>query len=174
MSSELENNNYDLNQIVVRPLYFGLMSNILIPMALLLVCYYINVHYSRDNIIGDLANSLFYTFVVMALGQAAFALWWRSQKLRQPMVRRKETFEEDIPAGLLRTCRPVFLIIAAISVYGYLYYFLTGRFTEMVVFVFFSFIVFQLVRPRHGLVRKVIAQQRELVQQGRFRTHHLT
>lgn len=168
MNGELDNNDYDLNQIIVKPLYFGLVSNILIPMALLLVCYYIHNHYGRDNKVGDLANQLFYTFGVLALFQAVFALWWRGQRLRQPMVRRKETFEEDMIGGLLCACRPVFVIIAAISAYGYLYFFLTGRFTETVVFVFFSFVVFQLVRPRHGLARKLITQQRRLVEHGQF------
>jgi len=170
MNDKLDNNDYDLNQIIVRPLYFGLVSNILIPMALLLVCYYLHVHYGRDNKVGELANQLFFIFAALALFHAVFALWWRSKRLRQPMVRRKETFEQDVTSGLLSACRPVFVIIAAISVYGFLYFFLTGRFTEMVVFVFISFVVFQLVRPRYGFARKMIAQQQKLIKQGQFRS----
>ncbi len=161
-----ENNSYDLSQLIIRPLYFGLVVNILIPAAGLLICHYIDSNYGRDNVIGDMANPLFYIFVALALLQAVFSLWWRAKRLRRPMVRTKETFEQEMVTSLLRACRPVFIVIAAISAYGYLYFFLTGRFTETVVFIFFSFIVFQLVRPRHGFARKLVARQEKLIEQG--------
>jgi small-conductance mechanosensitive channel len=166
MDSASNNSDYDLNQVIVKPIYFGLVTNILIPMLLFLVCYYIQSHGGRGNAAGDFANALFFLFAALALLQAAFALWWRKRRLQWPMVKGSETFEEDIAGGLLRACRPVFVVIAALTLYGYLYFFLTGRFTETVVFVFFSFIVFQLVRPRHSLARKLIALQRKLVEQG--------
>lgn len=161
-----ENNSYDLSQLIIKPLYFGLVVNILIPAAGLLICHYIDSNYGRGNVIGDLANPLFFIFVALALLQAAFSLWWRAKRLRRPMVRTKETFEQEMVTGLLRACRPVFVVIAALSAYGYLYFFLTGRFTETVVFIFFSFIVFQLVRPRHGFARKLVARQKKLLEQG--------
>ncbi|MFQ6008906.1 MAG: hypothetical protein ACE5K8_08165 [Candidatus Zixiibacteriota bacterium] len=166
MDSALDNSDFDLNRIIVKPIYFGLVTNILIPMVLFLVCYYIQTHGGRGNAVGGFANTLFFLFAALALLQAAFALWWRRRRLQWPMVKESETFEEDIASGLLWACRPVFVVIAAITLYGYLYFFLTGRFTEMVVFVFFSFIVFQLVRPRHSLARKLIALQRKLVTRG--------
>ena len=166
MTRNEENNNYDLSQLIIKPLYFGLVVNILIPAAGLLICHYIDSNYGRDNVIGDLANPLFYIFVALALLQAVFALWWRAKRLRRPMVRTEETFEQEMVTGLLCACRPVFVVIAAISAYGYLYFFLTGRFTETVVFIFFSFIVFQLVRPRHGFARKLITRQKRLLEQG--------
>ncbi|MCK4858269.1 MAG: hypothetical protein KAT58_09895 [candidate division Zixibacteria bacterium] len=161
-----ENNSYDLSQLIIRPLYFGLVVNILIPAAGLLICHYVDSNYGRGNVIGDLANPLFFIFVALALLQAVFSLWWRTKRLRRPMVRTIETFEQEMVTGLLRACRPVFIVIAALSAYGYLYFFLTGRFTETVVFIFFSFIVFQLVRPRHGFARKLVARQKKLIEQG--------
>jgi small-conductance mechanosensitive channel len=161
-----ENNSYNLSRLIIRPLYFGLVVNILIPAAGLLICHYIDSNYGWDNVIGNLANALFFIFIALALLQAVFSLWWRAKRLRRPMVRTKETFEQEMVTGLLRACRPVFIVIAAISVYGYLYFFLTGRFTETVVFIFFSFIVFQLVRPRHGFARKLVARQKGLLEQG--------
>jgi len=160
-----KNDNYDLNQIIVRPLYFGLVANVLIPMAGLFVCYYVNNNYGYDNIVGDLANPLFYIFGVLALLHGALTLWWRTKRLNRPMTTTVETFEKDIAAGFLRLTKPVFIVIAAISIYGYLYFFLTGRFRETAAFVFLSFIVFQLVRPRQALARKVIARQKELLGQ---------
>ena len=135
-----DNSGYDLSQLIVRPLYFGLVVNILIPAAGLLICHYIESNYGRNNVIGDLANTLFYIFAALALLQAVFALWWRTKRLDRPMARTKETFEQEIISGLLGACRPVFIVIATISIYGYLYHFLTGRFTATVVSIFFSFI----------------------------------
>jgi len=165
MTRDMENDRYDLNRILIKPLYFGLVSNILIPMAGLLVCYYIHNNYGRGNTIGDFDNMLFFIFAILALLQAGFALWWRAKRLQPPMVRSMETFENDLATGLLHSIRPVFIVIAAISIYGYLYFFLTGRFTETVAFIFFSFVVFQIVRPRHGFARKVIARQKEILKQ---------
>jgi hypothetical protein len=169
MRGKWDDDAYDLNRMIVRPIYFGLVVNILMPMALFLVCYYIQTHGGRQNAVGDSAGALFYLFVVLALLQGGFALWWRRKRLALPMIRCADTFEEDVGGRLLWACRPVFVVIAAITLYGFVYFFLTGRFTEMVIFVFFSFIVFQVVRPRHGLVRKVIKQQSALVDQGKFR-----
>lgn len=165
MMREEESDKYDLSRLIVRPLYFGLVVNILLPAGGLLICHYVESNYGRDNIIGNFANSLFYILAAIALLQAAFAVWWRAKRLRHRMVSGEETFEEELTSGLLRVCRPVFVVIAGISVYGYLYYFLTGRFTETLIFVFFSFAVFQLVRPRHGLARKLISRQKRLLQQ---------
>jgi small-conductance mechanosensitive channel len=158
---------YDIVAMVAKPLYVGMLFNILLPMGLLLVCYYINTHYPLENRLGGSANSLFYAFVVLGLAQAGLSLWWRTKRLERPMVRREETFEEDILGNLVMALRPVFLQIAAISVYGYAYFFLTGRFVEAVVFVFGSFLVFQVVRPRQGSIRKLLEHQQELLEQGK-------
>lgn len=168
MSLRIGEEDYDLVPLVAKPLYLGLLVNVVIPMALLLVCYYISNHSYVENRVGDFANSLFYIFVVLSLAEAGFALWMRKKLLDAPMVRSEATLLEDIQKALVQRSRPVFVIIAAISIYGYLYFFLTGRFQETAMMVLFSFIVFQLVRPRVGSVRKLVARQRELFVQGKL------
>ncbi len=158
----------ELHRIVAKPLYFGLISNVLIPMGLLMMCFYHDKYYDIENKLGDFANPLFYVFLVMAATEGAFAYWWRRKLMDQPMVHRKETFQEDIKLGLLRVSRPVFILIASISLYGYLYYFLTGRFPEAVFMVLFSFIIFQIVRPRLGGIKKLVEKQYKLAQEGKF------
>lgn len=165
MKNENED-RYDLSRMIIQPLYFGLVVNILIPAGVLLACHYIHSNYTRSNAIGDLANPLFYVFVVLALLQAGLALWWRSRRLQRPMIKSETTMESDLTTGLLHVCRPVFVLITAISGYGYIYFFLTGRFTETVVFVFFSFVVFQVIRPRQGFARKFIDRQQRLFEQS--------
>ncbi len=158
----------ELHRIVAKPLYFGLISNVIIPMGLLMACFYHDKYYDIENKLGDFANPLFYVFLVMAATEGAFAFWWRGKLLEQPMVRSKETFQKDIMDGLIRASRPVFIIIASISMYGYLFYFLTGSFREAVFMVLFSFIVFQIVRPRLGGVNKFIERQYKMTQEGKF------
>jgi small-conductance mechanosensitive channel len=159
---------YDLTGMIVRPLYFGMVSNVAIPVGLLFVCYYINNKYFPANHIPGLSNALFYVFCALAFVQAALALWWRNKRLEAPMVHRQESFEHDVSTALMERLRPVFLLIAAIAVWGYLYFFLTGRFRESVIFVVFSFLVFQVIRPRIGSLEKLIAHQQDLVKNGRF------
>ena len=159
---------YDLTGMIVRPLYFGMVFNVVIPAGLLFVCHYIHNKYLPENHLPELSNALFYVFCALAFVQAALALWWRNKRLEAPMVRRQESFEHDISTALLERLRPVFLLIAAITLWGYLYFFLTGRFEESVVFVVFSFVVFQVVRPRIGSVEKLITYQQNLVRNGRF------
>jgi hypothetical protein len=170
MNSKYVHDNIELSTIIARPLYFGLVANVVIPVALLGVCYYISNHGYVVNRLGETANTLFYVFAALSLCEAGFAIWWRGRLFNRPMIRGEGTFEADIASGFLRLSRPVFLVIASISVYGYIYFLLTGRFHEAVFFVVFSFVAFQIVRPRYGLARKVIERQKELVARGRFLT----
>lgn len=158
----------ELHRILARPLYFGLICNVILPMGLLMACFYHDKYYDIENKLGDFADSLFYVFLVFAATEGAFAYWWRGKLLEKPMVHRKETFQQDVLIGLLRASRPVFILIASISLYGYLYYFLSGRFTEAVFMVLFSFIVFQFVRPRLGAVNKLIENQFQMAEAGKY------
>lgn len=168
MTSMLQEDKYDLHQLIVRPLYLGMLVNVIVPAGLLLVCYYFDGRQTIQNSIGAFAETLFYIFMGLALVEAGIALWWRNRSLERPMIKSRETFEDDLMRGLLERSRPVFLLVAAISIYGYVYFFLTGRFKETIVFVLFSFIVFQVIRPRFGSVRKLIARQEQLVDEGKL------
>ena len=161
-------NQYDLSSMIIKPLYFGMVFNVIIPAGLLFVCHYVNNNYLPENHIPEWSNALFYIFCALALIQGGVALWWRNRILNAPMVRRQESFEHDIGSALFERLRPVFLFIAAITLWGFLYFVLTGRFEETVVFVVFSFVVFQVIRPRFGSVKKLIAHQQKLVDDGRF------
>jgi len=168
MSLTQDNDKYDLTRIIIGPLYFGLVVNVLIPMGLLLVCFYFESNASWYNRIGGSANALFYVIAVLSVAQGGLALWRRGQLMNQPMIRRKENFEEDFKRALLGRSRHISLIIALIAVYGFVYFMLTARFKETVFLVFFSFLIFQVVRPRFGFIRKLIARQEELVEKGRL------
>ena len=80
--------DYDLAAMIARPLYFGMMFNIVVPAALLFGCHYLSSNSYMANHIPGIANELFYIFAFLALGQAALALWWRNRRMEQPMVKR--------------------------------------------------------------------------------------
>ena len=168
MKKDFNGDNIELFRIMNKSLYFGMMSNIIIPMGLLLACYFYEQRYHPANNIGDFANTLFYMFLIFGAAQGMFAFWWRQQLLQKPMIRRQETFQADLTLGLTRICRPVFMLISAISLYGVLYFVLTGRFEETMFMVILSFVVFQLVRPRYGLVNKLIDNQYAMAEKGEF------
>lgn len=166
MISQESNNDFDLSAIVIKPLYFGLFVNILIPMALLLLCYYVETHGSVHNQLGFHAGNYFYVFAVLALTQAGAALWYRMKLMARPMIRSMATAEADIKEQLLKRLRPVFIMVASISVWGVVFYFLSGRFESGLLFVVFSFIVFQFIRPRYGSVQKLIDRQTAMAERG--------
>ena len=167
---DFSTDKYDLTRIIAKLLYYGLGVNVALPGALLLICYFFNQKGNVANIVGTWANPLFYIFCGLGLIMVAAALLPAIKKLRQPLILRRETFEQDIISGLREIARPMFQKIAGIALLGPVYFFLTGRFRETVIFVIASFIVFQVVRPRYGTVRKLIRKQEELVDKGHFRT----
>ena len=166
MTTETPDRDYDLASLVIKPLYFGLVANILVPMALLLICYYLEMHNPPPDRLGFSANTLFIVFAVLAIGQAAFALLYRSKQMAKPMVTHIDRLEEDVKRALISRLRPVFVMVGAISLWGVVYYLLTGRFNEGVMFVVFSFIVFQFIRPRYGSVQKLLDKQYEMAKRG--------
>lgn len=164
--TETRNNDFDLSAIVIKPLYFGLFINILIPTVLLLVCYYIETHGSLHNQLGLDADFYFWLFAGAAIVEAGVALWYRFKLLGQPMVRAVASAEADIKEHLNARLKPVFMMVAAISFWGVLFYALTGRFENSLLFVVFSFIVFQFIRPRYGSVQKLIDKQMAMAERG--------
>ncbi len=160
------NTDFDLSGIVVKPLYFGLFINILIPTLLLLVCYYIETHGSLHNQFGLDANFYFYLFAAGAIVEAGIALWYRFKLLGRPMIRSLATAEADIKEQLSNRLKPIFLIVSATSLWGVLFYSLTGRFDSALLFIVFSFIVFQFIRPRYGSVEKLINKQMAMAERG--------
>ncbi len=170
-NEDTSEDRYDVTSLVAKPLYFGMVMNVMLPAAILFLCYYANNNYFVENRIPALANTLFYVFAVFAVAESGLAVWWRNKRFREPMIRREKTFERDLLMSLITFCRKLFLLTTSISVWGFIYFLLTGRFQECAVFVILSFLVFQVVRPRYGSVRKLIATQEELVEKGQFTEH---
>ena len=170
MSLFSENLGIDLHRILAKSLYFALVVNVLIPAVGLYLCHYLANNYFPENRIGEMANPLFYVFATVTVAQGVFAWWW-SQKLKyKPMIKSMETIQEDLRNGLLRASRPVSLLVAAMAIYGYIYFALTGRFQETAVLVLLSFVAYQVVRPRLGSLEKLIKHHQQMAEQGNLKT----
>ncbi len=153
----------DIITIIAKTLYLGMVTNVIMPAALLFVCYYINENYTVSNKVGDMSNSLFFVFGILAVGQAVYAYWKKSNDIRKPMATNPEMFADQITIGIVKVFRKIFMIVASISLYGYLYFFLTGRFKDAMFMVLLSFIVFQFIRPRQSAIEKIIMHQKNLL-----------
>lgn len=167
MRGDLSHDKYDLARIIVRPLYFGMFVNIIIPAALAFVCYWFNQNRPVTNRLGDSANMAFYLICALALAEALLAIWMRQRLLNRPLVRSEATFEDDLTANLKRGLIPIMAMIALIAFYGGLYYFLTGRFEASLIIMLFSFVVFQVVRPRLGSARTLVQRQEKMLAQDK-------
>ncbi len=167
MSQQPDFDRYDLPRMIAAALYLGMFVNILIPAGLLFLCYLIKQKGGVSSSVGSYGNLLFYVLAGLSVVQAVGALWWRHRSMAEPMARSLESMQDDLREQMVRRLRPIFLLIAAVAVYGVAYYLLTDRFEEGLFFVVFSFLVFQVVRPRYGSLKKIIAHQEELVKSGR-------
>lgn len=169
MSLLFTDTGIDLHKILAKSLYFALAVNVLLPAAGLYVCHYLANNYYPPNRIGELANPLFYIFGVLTLAQGALAWWWGRKLLDKPMIVSMETIQDDLTKGLLRASKPVSLLVAAMAIYGYIYFALTGRFQETLILVVFSFVGYQVVRPRLGSLEKLVNRQKQMAEQGNLR-----
>lgn len=161
-------NQYNTNHIIAKSLYMGLLLNIIFPAILVYVCYYFDQHQTMLNRVGDFAYPLFIIIAVLSLVQAGLAFYLRNKILTTPVIETKGTFSEDLAQALGKHVRPVFLLIALIAVYSFIYFFLTGHFKETLMLTIFSFLVFQVIRPRFGFVKKLIKVQEQFAEEGKF------
>lgn len=166
MSLLSDDTGVDLHRVLAKSLYFALTINVLLPAALLFFCKYIADNYDPPNRIGDMANPLFYVFGVLTLAQGALSWWWGRKLLDRPMIKSMDTIQDDLTTGLLRASKPVSLLVAAMALYGYIYFALTGRFFETLILVVFSFVAYQVVRPRLGSLEKLVKHQKQMAEKG--------
>ena len=156
---------YNLHKIIIKPLYLGVFLNIMFPGALLFVCFYLDKNnlYTNGIVSFEFAETLFIIFAVLAIINSGLALWVRHKLFVTPMITSKENLESELTDSLLAKIRPIYILISIIAVYGVSYYYLTTRFQESAFFVIFSFLVFQIVRPRIGYIEKLIDAQLKLL-----------
>ena len=91
MKRTIDFDKYDLNHIIIKPLYTGLVINILIPMAFILICYYLDNNQSLYNRIGDSAYGLFIVLAVLSAAQTVYALLMRNKMMSTPMALNRMT-----------------------------------------------------------------------------------
>lgn len=166
----LRESDYNLTGIIAKPLYFGTFVNVILPGLLLLASFYFLKGKATPLVDLYYLNTIRTVVAVAALGHLAVVFWWRTKLYVTPMVRSKETFEADFREEYYQRTKPLFLAIASIALYAIVYIVLTGQFDNYFLAIFiYCFLVFQFVRPRYGLVQKLIERQEKLVAEGKFR-----
>lgn len=168
----LRDSDYNLTGIIAKPLYFGTFINVLLPGLLLLGCYYLEKGNGWASMVDPYyLNPIRTVIAVIALAHLGAVIFWRTKIYNSPMISRKDNFESDFKEEYYRRTKPLFVAIAAISLYGVIYFFLTGEFDNFFLGIYiFCFLVFQFVRPRFGLVQKLIERQEKLVKEGKLRS----
>jgi hypothetical protein len=161
--------NVDLMRIMVKPLYWGLLINIFVPVLILGIAYYLDQSGRplSEMSLKDL-NIFFWSLVIVSIADGVVGFYFRQKQFLSPMIRSKETFEDDLAKGVFTNSIICYSFCMAIAIYGLVFYFLGGQFIELFFFIFLSFISFQLIRPRLGFLEKVLAAQEKHVEEGRF------
>ncbi len=159
----------DVNDILVKPVYIGLLMNIFIPVAMLGLAYFLDKSRAMEPLdSGKNLNFFFWALAVVSVADGVAAIYFRQKRFFSPMIRSKETFKEDLSQGVFSGSIFCYAFTTAISIYGLVMYLMGGTFMNFMFFVFLSFIAFQLIRPRYGFMEKVIAAQEKFVAEGRF------
>lgn len=159
----------DLTSVIVKPLYMGLLMNLLTPVVFLGVAYYLDETGGRDLPIQETRlNLLFWVLTAAAIVDGAVAYFLKRKLFFKPLIRSRESFADDFAAGVFRVSLICYSLGMAIAVYGLAFFFLGGEFVHLFFFVFLSFITFQVVRPRMGFLEEVLAAQEKLVEEGRL------
>lgn len=164
-------NKYDIdsNKILIKPLYWGLLMNIFIPVIILAIAYYIDKSGGRSAIVpADTLNIIFWVLAAVSIADGAIAIFLKQKLFFSPMIASKESFEDDLTSRVFASSIICYAITTAISIYGLIFYLLGGTFNHLLFFVFISFIAFQFIRPRYGFMEKVVTAQERLVNEGRF------
>lgn len=160
---------FDINRLLIKPVYIGLFMNILMPIILLAIVYYVEKNGGR-NVTYDTAtyNMFFWIFCVVAIGEGVVAFILKQKLFFSPMIKSKETFEDDLLRGFMTSSIICYSCTTAIAIYGLVLFLLGGTFETMVLFVLISMIAYQFIRPRYAFAEKVAEAQDRFVEEGRF------
>jgi hypothetical protein len=166
---QLNTDDIDINHLLVKPIYIGLLINIFLPVVILLIAYYLDKSGMKQvSPEGESIGLLFWILVAVSVVDGVAAIYVKYKMFFSPMITSEHSFEEDLASRTFLISIICFALIAAISIYGLVFYILGGSFDHLLFFVFISFIAFQLIRPRARFLQKVISAQEVHVKQGRF------
>ncbi len=161
--------NVDLSRALIKPLYMGLLINIFIPVLILGIAYYMEQGRAIETqMSAEELNIFFWVLAAVAIADGAVAIILKQKRFFAPMIRSKETFEQDFTNGVFTASIMCYALTSVISIYGLVFYILGGTLAHLFFFVFVSFIAFQLIRPRLGFLEKALAAQEKHVEEGRF------
>jgi len=163
--------NIDINAVLVKPVFIGLLINIFFPVGVVAVAYFTGQHDLQSNATIPTGSKaiLFWALAAVSIVDGGVAILLRHRLFYKSMISSEPTFAEDLSRGIFNGSIICYAITAAITIYGLIFYLYGGTLQQLVFFIVISFISFQVIRPRHGFIKKVIAAQEKHVEQGRFK-----
>ena len=160
--------NVDINAVLIRPLYMGMLINIFFPITLLIIAYFMSQSSGQDVMqMTSKWDVLAWVLLALALFDGIAAILIRQKQFMAPLIRSAATFEEDLKAAAFRISITCYAMTTAISIYGFVLFLISGDFRTMFMFILISFIAFQIVKPRRGFIEKVINVQERHLSEGR-------
>ncbi len=164
----MNKHDVDINAILIKPLYMGMLINIFFPMTLLIVAYFMSQSSGQDVMkITSKWDVIAWVFLAVAVVDGIVAILLRQKLFMVPLIRSEASFEDDLKAGAFRVSMTCYAMTTAISIYGFVLFLIGGDFRTMFLFILMSFIAFQLVKPRRGFIEKVIQAQERHLAEGR-------
>ena len=161
--------NIDINAVLVKPIYIGLLINSLIPVAIVGIAYYLEQGGGiTPSVPPETVELIFWIFIGLAAIDGGLAIFLKQKLFFVPWIKSKESFVEDFIRKFTSSSIICYALIAVIAIYGLVIYFIGGTFNQLLLLVLISFIAFQLIRPRAKFAEKVLAAQEQLVEQGQF------
>ncbi|MEW5922781.1 MAG: hypothetical protein AB1746_02210 [Candidatus Zixiibacteriota bacterium] len=160
---------FDINRLLIKPVYIGLFLNIMLPIIFLAIVYYVDKNGGRNiNYDADTYNKFFWIFCVVAIAEGVTAFIVKQKLFFSPMIKSKETFEDDLLKGFMTASIICYAFTSGIGVYGLVLFLIGGTFETAVLFFLISMIAYQFIRPRYAFAEKVVAAQDKFAQEGRF------
>jgi len=159
----------DINAVLIKPIYIGLLINALIPVAIVGIAYYFEQGGGiKPSVSPETIELFFWIFIGLTAIDGGLVIFLKQKLFFAPFIKSKESFEEDFAQGFFSKSIICFALIAVIAIYGLIMYILGGTFNQLLLLVLISFIAFQIIRPREKFAEKVLAAQEHLVEQGQF------
>lgn len=160
--------NVDINAVIIKPLYMGMLINIFFPMTLLIIAYLLSQSSGQDVMeMSSKWDVLAWVLLAVAVADGVIAIIMKHKQFMVPLIRSETTFEEDLKAAAFRISITCYAMTTAIAVYGFVLFLISGDFRTMFLFILMSFIAFQIVKPRRGFIEKVIEVQERHLSEGR-------
>ena len=140
-----------------RVLIWGMLMNLGIPTALLLVAYILTGTGTVLHVLPDALNIIFVVFLLVSLADLGVAAWMRFFLLTSSRLSiLAEVRKATLSGVLLSTTITIYALCLVSAVLGFAYFVLGGQVEKGLLLLVFNLLGYQFLRPRPELVKKLL------------------